>query len=217
LSQTSHPDNYFKKLQETYREYAGLTRKSLTPLEKALERIDVEAWKQLGEKARPFVIRREAERGWNQLFDLLYEAFGYEWLANHGYTSIKFVERSDKPSKRSPELFATSPTSTAVLEVKSINCSEKEIKRLAAWPPQAVNFAGQVLSEGFKRKFLHDIKNAREQLQSFEPPTDKKIAMVVIRLDIEYWLSARIYAEIEELASLQRTTDFEVVVHQLIQ
>ncbi|HXP59610.1 MAG TPA: hypothetical protein VN829_03915, partial [Dongiaceae bacterium] len=79
------------------------------------------------------------------------------------------------------------------------------------------NFAGQVLSEGFKRKFLHDIKNAREQLQSFEPPTDKKIAMVVIRLDIEYWLSARIYAEIEELASLQRTTDFEVVVHQLIQ
>lgn len=82
--------------------------------------------------------------------------------------------------------------------------------------PRPVLHMTQGLSDGFKNKFLDDIKNAKEQLEKFDEPTDRKIVLVVIRPDCEYWLRNDIYKEIDEMASMLRTADFEVVVYQLI-
>jgi hypothetical protein len=216
LSDQAHPDNYFTTVFQHHFAYApDLTQMSFGPLEKALQRLDKEAWKQLIGKALPFVTQKDPRRQWSQLFNHLYEAFGYEWLAEQGYTSIQFVARSDTQSKRTPELRGRSQTSTALLEVKTINRSDVEINRLAMFPPPVLDLT-QGVSDGFKNKFLDDIRNAREQLQKSDEPIDRRIVLVVIRLDCELWLSSDVYKVIDETASALSTADFEVVVHQLI-
>lgn len=172
---------------------------SFGPLEKALERLDTKAWKQLKEKALPLVTQKHPRRQWSQLFNHLYEAFGYDWLAKQGYTDIEFIARRDKESKRTPELFGKSKSSKAILEVKTINCSEQEIDRRKIFPPPVLDLT-QGLSDGFKNKFLDDIRSAREQLEKFDVPTDRKIVLIVIRTDIEFWCNEKIYREIEEMA-----------------
>jgi hypothetical protein len=216
LSEQSHPDNYFTSVFQHHFAYdPNLTQMSFGPLERALERLDKEAWGQLIGKALPFVTQKDPRRQWSQLFNHLYEAFGYEWLVEQGYKSIEFVARSDKKSERTPELLGKSQTSTAILEVKTVNRSDIEIDRLAIFPPPVLDLT-QGLSEGFKRKLLDDIRNAREQLENFDEPTDRRVVLVVIRPDCEFWLRSDIYKVIYELASTLSTADFEVVVHQLI-
>ncbi len=216
LSDQSHPDNYFAKVFQKHFTYEReLTRMSFNPLENALERLDSEAWKQLKEKALPLVTQKHPRRQWSQLFNHLYEAFGYEWLSKQGYTDIEFVARHDKQAKRTPELFGKSSTSKAILEVKTINCSEQEIHRRKVFPPPVLDLT-QGLSEGFKNKFLDDIRNAREQLEKFDVPTDRKIVLIVIRTDIEFWCSEKICREIDEMALKLCAPGFEVVVHQLV-
>jgi hypothetical protein len=216
LSNQSHPENYFIKVFQVHFTYQReLTRMSFEPLEKALERLDNEAWKQLKEKALPLVTQKHPRREWSQLFNHLYEAFGYEWLTKHGYTDIQFVARLDKQSKRTPELFGKSDTSKAVLEVKTINCSEQEIDRRKMNPPPLLDLT-QGLSDGFKNKFLDDIKNARAQLEEFDKPTDRKIILIIIGMDCEFWCNSKIYTEINEMALKLCSPGFEVVVHQLV-
>ncbi len=143
------------------------------------------------------------------------EAFGYEWLAKEGYTDIQFVARRDKQSERTPEFFGKSSTSKAILEVKTINRSEQEIDRLEMFPQPVLDLT-QGLSDGFKNKFLDDIKNAREQLEKYDVPTDRKIVLVIIRPDFEFWCNDKIYKEIDEMASKLCAPGFEVRVHQLV-
>jgi hypothetical protein len=216
LSEQSHPDNFFTNaFQRQFAHEPQLAEMSYWPLEKALERLDKEAWLQLVGKAMPWIIQKHPARQWSQLFNHFYEAFGYEWLAENGYTNIKFVERSDKRAQRTPELIGKSKTSTAILEVKTINRSDDEIRRLGVFPAPVINL-GQSLSEGFKNKFLEDTRNAKAQLEKFDEPTDKKIVLIVIRPDCEFWLRGEIYGEIEKLAEAQRTSDFEVVLYHLV-
>ncbi len=216
LSDQSHPDNYFTRVfQNRFTYERDLTQMSYGPLEKALEQLDEEAWRQLKEKALPLITQKHPRREWSQLFNHLYEAFGYEWLAKKGYTEIQFIARLDKKSKRTPELFGKSETSKALLEVKTINSSEQEIDRRKIFPPPLLDLT-QGLSDGFKNKFLDDIKNAREQMEKYDVPTDRKIVLIVIRPDCEFWCNGKVYAEIDEMASKMCAPDFEVVVHQLI-
>ena len=216
LSEQSHPNNYFTNaFQHRFTYDRDLTHMSFGPLEAALERLDQEGWEQLIAKALPSVTQKDPRREWSQLFNYLYEAFGYEWLAAQGYTSIRFVTCSDKQSERTPDLLGKSQTSTAILEVKTIGRSEREIDRLAMFPPPVLDLT-QGLSVGFKNKLIDDVRNAKEQLDKFDEPTDRNIVLIVIRADCEYWLRSDIYREIDETASMLRTADFEVIVRQLI-
>jgi hypothetical protein len=216
LSDQSHPDNYFvNALLRHYTCDPDLTRVSLGPLENALECLDGEAWEQLRGKALPLIVQKDPRRQWSQLFNHLYEAFGYQWLAKEGYTDIQFVARRDKQSERTPELFGKSSASKAILEVKTINRSEQEINRLEMFPRPVLDLT-QGLSDGFKNKFLDDIKNAREQLEKFDITTDRKIVLVVIRPDFEFWCNDKIYKEIDEMASELCAPGFEVVVYRLV-
>ncbi len=200
-SDQTQPDNYFIRVFQHYFEYdRDLTQMSFGPLEKALECLTLEAWSHLVEKALPWVNQRHPCRQWSQLFNHLYEAFGYEWLSKQGYTEIRFMPRRDKESKRTADLLGKSATSTAILEVKTINCSELEIDMHEMSPPPVIDLA-QGLPSGFKNKFLDDVRNAREQMEKVDEPTDRQIALVVIRMDCGFWLCDSIYREIDELAS----------------
>ena len=217
LSEQSHPDNFFTNaFQRQFAYEPQLAEMIYGPLEKALERLDKAAWLQLVAKALPWINQKHLARQWSQLFNHLFEAFGYEWLSKNGYTNIKFVECSDKRAQRTPELIGKSETSTAILEVKTINRSDDEIRRLGVFPAPVFNLGQSSLSEGFKNKFLEDIRNAKAQLEKFDEPNDKKIVLIVIRPDCEFWLRSEIYGEIEKLAAAQQTSDFEVVLYHLV-
>ncbi|MGD0017057.1 MAG: hypothetical protein ABSC38_06050 [Verrucomicrobiia bacterium] len=211
-SDRSHADNYFTKgFDRIYANDRDGTRRSFGPLERALERVDNEAWKQLVGKALGFVTQKDHRRGWSQLFDHLYEAFGYELLANRGYTSIQFVDRGDE---QTPDLLGKSQTSTAILEVKSIGCSDNEIDRRTVWPPPLLDLA-PALSDKFENKLLVTLKKARDQLEKYNGPTDKKIVLLVVYMDVDKWGNDNIEA-VCKFAKLQQTAGIEVVVRPLV-
>ena len=211
MSDPAHPENYFNAFERCYSSDRDGTRRSFGPLEKALERIDTEAWRQLLEKALPSITQKDPRRGWHQLFNSLYEAFGYELLSDRGYTSIQFIDRG---YKRTPDLLGKSQTSTAILEVKTISCSEKEIDMAAVRPPEVFTIAPE-LSPEFTNKLLHDIKNAQNQLAMFNEPTDKKIVLLVFYMDCDNWGKDTIEA-VRKFARLQQTADVEVAVRPLV-
>jgi hypothetical protein len=97
------------------------------------------------------------------------------------------------------------------LEVETINCSDKQIDSLASLSPTVLSWANG-LSDGFKNKLLCAVGHARKQLGSFVGPSDKKIVLLVIRMDCECWFNDKNYKEIQELASTQASNDLEVVV-----
>jgi hypothetical protein len=216
LSDRTHPDNYFTKAFEgKFACNPTGTRMSFGPLEKALQGLDGDAWKNLAEKARPWTTKKEPLRQWSQLFNHLYEAFGYEWLAKNGYTSIRFIDRRVKEAKQTPELLGKSATSTALLEVKTINNSDEDIASRARRPPPVFNLAAP-LPEGLKRKLADDVEKARQQLMTFEEPVDRRIVLVVINPDCAFWLNAAVYQEINELAAKLSTGGLEVVMRNLV-
>jgi len=180
-----------------------------------MQRLDEDAWKHLAEQALPWVTRKERQRQWTQLFNHLYEAFGYEWLADNGYTSIRFIDRRDKESKQTPELWGKSPISTALLEVKTINISDQDVANRAGQPPPVLNLAAP-LPEGLKRKLADDIAKAREQLMTFEGPVDRRIVLIVIIPDCGFWLNQTVYREINELAVKLSTGGLEVAMRNLV-
>ena len=186
---------------------------SFGPLEKALQLLDEAAWQHVMNECLRFVAPKG--RDWTPLFNLLYEAFGYEWLTKNGYTRITFIERSDKKAKKTPELLGKSQTSSALLEVKTINTSKKANERRKKWPSECFKL-GEPLPDGFERKFTIDVEYARKQLLSYDEPVDRRIILVVIMPDIEFWLDQAVNREIDELAASLSTSGFEVIPYQLV-
>ncbi len=211
-SERSDPDNYFTKgFERIYADDRDATRRSFRSLEGALERLDEEAWKQLVRKTLGFVTRKDPRRGWSQLFDHLYEAFGYELLANRGYTAIQFIDKGDE---QTPDLLGKYRTSTAIVEVKTIGCSDDEIDRRAVWPPPVLVLVPG-LSDEFENKLLVTIKSARCQLEKYEELTDKKIVLLVVYIDWDKWGNDNIEA-VCRFTQLQQAADLEVAVHPLV-
>jgi hypothetical protein len=211
MSERAHPDNYFTAFEQCYANNRDGTRLSYGPLEKALERMDNEAWKRLADRSLPLITKKDPRRKWDQLFNSLYEAFGYKFLADRGYTSIQFIDRGDD---RTPDLLGKSETSTAILEVKTISNSDKEIDRLAARPLKMFNLA-QELSDELKKKLRTDIENARGQLEAFDMPVDRRIVLLVVHMDCDHWGNDKI-EKLNQFAQLQQTADLEVVVRPLV-
>src|SRR6266581_2423326 len=94
-SERSNPDNYFNQLArpslalviggELWEQFFGW-------VEQRFARLDPDAWEQLAAKALPEVCRKDARRGWSQLWNYLNEALGYVLLADRGYAKIRFVD-----------------------------------------------------------------------------------------------------------------------------
>jgi hypothetical protein len=207
-SDRSDPENYFNAPSFEVNE---LWPPFLKWVEQHLQRLDNEAWEQLVAKALPEVCRRDPRRGWSQLWSVLHEAMGYALLADRGYTNIRFVDRGDE---KTPDLLGESPTSRAIVEVKTVNCSDEDIDRLNSWPPIALDM-GSGLSLKFKEKLEKTIDVARTQLRQYGEPTDKRVILVVVSLDSNYKFIGQNYAELREFVAAQQCADVELV-HQVI-
>ena len=89
--------------------------------EKRLARLDSASWQVLRDKAVRHVWFDDPTRRYQQLWNTLDEARGYEFLADQGYERIEFIEPSKKDGIRAPDLIGRNAGSAAVLEVKTIS------------------------------------------------------------------------------------------------
>jgi hypothetical protein len=104
-----------------------------TKLEGILIQLDSDAWEQLVNKVLPETCNKDKNYGWRQFWNLLNEAYGYALLKSRGCAKIEFIPEPKPTKKGKTEKFAdlrgNSPTSLAILDVKTINLSDDEIER----------------------------------------------------------------------------------------
>lgn len=113
-------------------ERESLIQNDAERIENILAQLDSVAWEELIKKVLPFSCDKDKIYGWRQFYNHLNEARGYVLLKNRGYSQISFVQTSSSrhgPVSKCADLVGLSPTSRAILDVKTINVSDDEIER----------------------------------------------------------------------------------------
>jgi hypothetical protein len=196
-SETSNPDNYFSEIE--------FAKPSLKIWEDRLSRLDVDSRNDLIKRAAPYVCQREKknDRHWSQLFETLNEAKGYVYLLKLGYTSVQFIPRT---SQITPDLKADGPDGHALLEVKTVNYSDKDIALRGTL--QKGHFG---LTNEFKNKLAEDFDRACRQLRSIvTEKTTRRICYFCITLDLPIAIEKSNYRALcDYLVSLE-TGDCEI-------
>ena len=207
-SNKTDPKNYFN--------FRELYPCAFVDTEKTLARLDAESWKMLLGKALPYVAVDDPIRGYQQLWSALDEARGYDYLADHGYERIEFIEtkQTKKGGPQSPDLVATKGDSTAILEVKTVNESSENLSPNAPWRHGAITVRPDLAPE-FKGKLVSTIERARIQLNSFPDLTDRKIVLPVVRFDHGQKTGGHLYEELEDFIASRSMEKGLEVYHQI--
>lgn len=150
-------------------------------LERELQGLDVEAWEFLKGEALPRLRSPHSTRGWQQLFDTLNEAKGYNHLVRIGCTDIKFIPRATTDKVQTPDLRGFLGPTRVLCEVKTINVSDDEANRFATG---GVGTTLRNLEKEFFDKLSSVIRTAASQLLAFDKDlTSRRIAYVVFNFD----------------------------------
>jgi hypothetical protein len=166
---TASRDAYFHDFEALLRD--ELARAAFVRWEQKLQCLDGDAWKALKDEASQYLTRRDACRGYYQLFDVLGQADGYEHLRNIGCSKVWFIPRSDKQGRKTPDLEGSLDSQRVLCEVKNINISEAETR---ARRESTVRGIATRLGEGFFRKLRSDITHAKDQLRSYDPMSEAR-------------------------------------------
>ena len=171
-------DDFFSNFEESCR---NLPTKQIyyEKYNNALMVLDNESWQILKEKAlRHFLNHRLGQRK-QGFFNILNEAFAYQYLVNKGYKNIKFVEENGV--QRRPDITFLFNNGIKFCEAKTINISESEIIRRANNANNIVVHDTEIiygkLDDGFFNKFSYDVNKAREQL------IDSGLIFIIIKFD----------------------------------
>jgi hypothetical protein len=158
-----------------------LKRKFFLALERDLQGLDSEAWQFLKGEARPLLKAPHQKRGWQQLFDRLNEAKGYNYLVSVGCRNAKFIPRAKDDNMETPDLQGLLDETKVFCEVKTINRSDDELKRYAA---RGVRKTLRHLDKGFFDKLTKGIEKASSQLLAFDGSSAaRRIVYVVFNFD----------------------------------
>lgn len=201
-------EGYFSDIDERLDD--PLSYKKLAELADSLNRLDEESWKYLKDKCKPLLCSVNGDRGWSQLFDRLNEAIGYGYLLDRGCSSPKFI-RPDK-NGQTPDLEASDGTSQYLCEVKTVNRSDKEIKRREKGEVKDVAY---MLSNELKSKLEDATEKAISQLKGYQGAENKiKIALFIIYLDDWQPESRRtIFPEIRTFLNELGESEIEFALH----
>jgi hypothetical protein len=186
-------------------------RKFFVALERELQGLDAEAWEFLKGEALPRLKAQHSKRGWQQLFDTLNEAKGYNYLVRIGCKEIKFVPRAKMDNVQTPDLRGFLGSTTVLREVKTINVSEDETNRFATGGVGATRL---YLEKEFFKKVSSVIHTAASQLLAVDKDlTSRRILYVVFNFDDRLHEYADEYhKQIEAFIAGASLPDVEVVL-----
>jgi hypothetical protein len=132
--------------------------------ERALQGLEAAAWKHLkGEASRFLTARHKHGRGWQQLFDVLNEAWAYNYLKSIGCTELNFIPRSGLPT---PDLEGFLGSDRILCEVKTINISDDEVAFRTG--PMKARSIQTSLPPKFLERLRKKIKIAMRQMLAFD-------------------------------------------------
>jgi hypothetical protein len=186
-------------------------RKLFVALERELQGLDAEAWEFLKGEALPRLKAQHSTRGWQQLFDTLNEAKGYNYLVRIGCKEIKFIPRAKTDNVQTPDLRGFLGSAAVQCEVKTINVSDDEANRFATG---GVGTTRLYLEKEFFKKVSSVIHTAASQLLAFDRDlTSRRIAYVVFNFDDRLHEYADEYQkQIEAFIAGASLPDVEVVL-----
>ena len=174
------PDAYFRDLDQSLIDMPGKLA-CYQEFEQDLQSLDPDAWTFLKSELRLLLTARDDKRGWQALVDKLNQAKAYAYLKRCGYTQIEFIPPSTVRGQRTPDLSAFAATTKVLCEAKTINISEYEAHRRYTG---GVGSTEAQLPDGFFRKLRHDLIEAKDQMNAYDPSVGiKRIAFVVVNFD----------------------------------
>ena len=130
--------------------------------ERAFELIPLIDWECFKNKVVPIFKQNTQDRGKQQFFAQLNEAFAYEYLYSCGYNEIKF--QSENKKRKVADLSFMSSQMLGECEVKSIFRSQDELDRANGGVFSSAVYAE--LSDGFFNKLKYDADNALSKMSS---------------------------------------------------
>ena len=178
-------------------------------LEKDLQQLDYNAWRELKQKAIKYVAAKHRRRAYEQLFNTLSEVKGYLYLKSEGCTEVHFIHEENTPT---PDLYGRCGSTGILMEVKAINPSDNELDWIRA---NSELRNGRMTARGvqtslpasLKRKITGTINKAKKQLINYpHNEVQREIVYLVIKLDIGTSLNSR---NLDELAEYIRRKDNE--------
>jgi hypothetical protein len=180
-SDVTNSSNYF--LQDNVISALSKPSQTAVELEKELQKLSANAWTEFKPKALKYVCVTHHRRDHNALFECFNEVKGYISLSSK-YEDIHFIPES---STKTPDLIASSKTSSALMEVKTINESDQELDYfdipLEERDPLTAEHA---VSESLRAKVSSAISEAEKQLLGDTAHTvHERIIYLVVRLDFQ--------------------------------
>jgi hypothetical protein len=174
------PGAYFHDLDRTLTEWP-IKLACFQEVEVELQGIDPAAWAYLKCEVEPLLTAYDQVRGWQQLWDMLNQARGYNHLARLGCSDLRFIPRSTVGGQRTPDLEATHQGRKVLCAVKTLNISQEEAQRRYN---QGVGDETDRLSQGFFDKLASTLGEAAEQMRIFDPDERvRRIAYVILKFD----------------------------------
>jgi hypothetical protein len=153
-------------------------KKHFFGLEAYLANLHSDDWSLLKSK----VVRRFKDynqgRGWQQAFDVLYEALAYKVLLKNGATNMAFVP--EQTDSKTPDLCCTFSGKTVYCEVKTKNESQDEIDTREAGEATSIK---ATLAGNY---FCNLAKTMTDAEGKFTVPNSEKHIFFVLNFDYHY-------------------------------
>jgi hypothetical protein len=156
-------------------------------IENDLKTLGNDAWDDLKKKVTPHLQPRGC-RGWQQLYDRLNEAKGYNHLVGLGCTDVQFIPEG---KEKAPDLTGALNNTTILCEVKTINPSKEEVQarnKLNSDRWRTVNITPTLNPSLLENKFTNVIKAAQEQISAFRTksaPSNDFCSIILIVLNYD--------------------------------
>jgi predicted small metal-binding protein len=215
------PNSCFQNLDNNLQDPSAM--QAFRRIEDDLEGLDFAAWEFLKKEGSEYLTkwdeksRRDGKpRGREPLLNIVYQAKAYNYLRKKGCSDIHFISRSKKNGIKTPDLQGRCGSVKVLCEVKTINRSEKEVRRHRCGHYLHNN---SELEPAFFNKLKSRLKDAREQLEAYDPNNESRhMVYIVLTLD-DFWgdYKEENFQQIDEYLSCteNRVTEIELVFHNL--
>lgn len=125
--------------------------------------LDETSWNSLAKKAKDVFPGEETERGKSGFFDLLNEAFAYEYLKDQGAKNIRFEDAEG--NVETPDIYYEINASPRYCEVKTFNISDCVIKKFQSKRVFDSSIY-EKLNDFFLKKFDGVLEKANKQISA---------------------------------------------------
>jgi hypothetical protein len=170
LSDPSDPRSYFRDFEGRLQNEHIL--QVYLRWERELQRLDPDAWNFLKDEAKIRLLPKEPDpekgkvgRGWQQLFDILGQAFAYNHVKeSRHWSEVRFIP--PKKNQKTPDLEGTLDSQKCLCEVKTLNTSDNEVE--ARQQPTTVRNGDPQIGQGLLNKLDADIAQAKRQMGAYD-------------------------------------------------